>query len=62
MSTEKELIAMVNDQAASTDYRILAALRFQAIQLKKIYGRLDLLAGIFFLVLLLQACSAIGLL
>jgi hypothetical protein len=62
MATEKELIQMVNDPAASTDYRMLAALRFQAIWLKKIHGRLDLLALLLLLMLVMSACSAIGLL
>ena len=62
MSSEKDLLSIMNDLHNDLPYRSYATQLLQELRLRKIAGRLDLLAAIFVFVLLLQACSAIGLL
>jgi hypothetical protein len=62
MSSEKDLLSIMNDLHNDLPYRSYATLLLQELRLRKIVGRLDLLAAIFVFVLLLQACSLIGLL
>ena len=62
MSIENDLVRDINDLHSDVGLRTLAVLKLMELRLRKIAGRLELLAAIFLLVLLLQACSAIGLL
>jgi hypothetical protein len=69
MSSESELLRIVNDQGLDVDHRAFAALllldlrsQYEKQVLEKIAGKLGTLVGLFVLVLLLQACSAAALL
>jgi hypothetical protein len=62
MSIENDLVRDINDLHSDVGLRTLAVLKLMELRLRKIAGRLELLAAIFLLVLLLQACSSIGLL
>jgi len=62
MSIENDLVRDINDLHSDVGLRTLAVLKLMELRLRKIAGRVELLAAIFLLVLLLQACSAIGLL